>query len=188
MRNAHPQGIMLGGGKGQPARRIEWEKGLGEEARDLLRAPYPDRSRYLLFLPSFPLPLTVPKPRDLQRYVRNEDDAAATIFDTHCGRTFTVSKPGVSTRGAAIEGEAKKMRFPPYFTRPFTVSKAGVSVRLSAARQEGQDRPLRPRCPGLSLGGSLAAPAPVDDPTTNAHPASRRDYSVLPAVLGPKSA
>src|SRR5215212_3966284 len=165
MRDTLPQGgIVLGGDNGQPAHRLDWEEAIGEEeARDLLWAPYPGQSRYLLFAPSFYHRVTVPKPEDLRRCVRSEDDAAAALSDMYFRRALDVSKPGVSMRGVAIEGEAKKMRFPPYFDCTFTVSKAGVSVRLSAARQGEHDRPLQLRCPGPDLGGS-AAPGSIDRP------------------------
>jgi hypothetical protein len=150
MRDTLPQGgIVLGGDNGQPARRLEWEEAIGEEeARDLLWAPYPGQSRYLLFAPSFYHRFTVPKPEDLRRCVRNEDDAAA-LSDTYFRRALDVSQAGVSICGVAIEGKAKKMRFPLYFDCTFTVSKAGVSIRLSAARQGEHDRPLQLRGPTL---------------------------------------
>src|SRR5215212_323455 len=62
MRDTLPQGgIVLGGDNGQPARRLEWEEAIGEEeARNLLWAPYPGQSRYLLFAPSFYHRVTLP--------------------------------------------------------------------------------------------------------------------------------
>src|SRR5215213_11088085 len=97
MRDTLPQGgIVLGGDNGQPAHRLDWEEAIGEEeARDLLWAPYPGQSRYLLFAPSFYHRFTVPKPEDLRRCVRNEDDAAAALSDTYFRQVlWTYRKPG----------------------------------------------------------------------------------------------
>jgi hypothetical protein len=171
--------------KGQPARHIEWEEAIGEEARVLLWAPYPNQYRYLLFAPSFLLLFAVPKPRDLRRCVTNEDDAAATLSHTYFRGALDVSNSGFRCVVQLSRVKPKRCVFHHPSTALSAYRNAGFrDGRVQPAKEDTIDpfgHVVRP----LTL-GELDAPEPIDlDPTANARPASCWDHSVLPRGTRP---